>query len=331
MLVFHHDALDSTSSEAQRLAASHPGQTLLVSATRQSAGRGSHGRDWSSPEGGAWFTLAVPMTEPQAATPLVVGDAIQQVLLTEAPGVTIKPPNDLLLNGKKIVGILCEQTLTAGRANQPTVFIGVGINVNLDPAALPADLRMPATSLRETLGRELDIPHLTRRCAAAILARLGRPCATHPDPPSEANAYLADHIALLASSLRHVANRELLSASNDDPVAFARAVWEAPQAILSHGNEPDPILNYANQAALERFDLSWDDLITMPSRLTAEAPNREERARLLQLVTDQGYIPDYTGTRISRTGERFQIQNALVWNLTDAAGERTGQAAMFSV
>ena len=162
---------------------------------RQSAGRGSHGRDWSSPEGGAWFTLAVPMTEPQAATPLVVGDAIQQVLLTEAPGVTIKPPNDLLLNGKKIVGILCEQTLTAGGANQPTVFIGVGINVNLDPAALPADLRMPATSLRETLGRELDIPHLTRRCAArALFSRnFASSSASNRSPPVVIHATMSRH------------------------------------------------------------------------------------------------------------------------------------------
>lgn len=60
----------------------------------------------------------------------------------------------------------------------------------------------------------------------------------------------------------------------------------------------------------------------MPSRLTAEAPNRAERARLLAEVTARGFIEDYSGRRISHTGQRFLIERATVWNLTDAEGNR---------
>jgi hypothetical protein len=68
----------------------------------------------------------------------------------------------------------------------------------------------------------------------------------------------------------------------------------------------------------------------MPSRLTAEAPNREERARLLAQATRHGFIDDYSGIRISTRGRRFRIAQATVWNLLTPAGEPGGQAAMFS-
>ena len=76
--------------------------------------------------------------------------------------------------------------------------------------------------------------------------------------------------------------------------------------------------------------MSWAELTRTPSRLTAEAPNREERARLLAAVTAQGFIDDYSGIRISKTGRRFRIQQATVWNLLDDQGHYCGQAACFS-
>lgn len=69
----------------------------------------------------------------------------------------------------------------------------------------------------------------------------------------------------------------------------------------------------------------------MPSRLSAEAPLREERQALLERVSRDGFIDDYAGIRISARGTRFRIENAVVWNLIDAAGVRHGQAAMFEV
>jgi len=67
----------------------------------------------------------------------------------------------------------------------------------------------------------------------------------------------------------------------------------------------------------------------MPSRLSAEPLAREERARLLAAVTARGFVDDYAGVRISRTGRRFRIERATVWNLADPAGLRLGQAAAF--
>jgi ribosomal protein L15E len=76
--------------------------------------------------------------------------------------------------------------------------------------------------------------------------------------------------------------------------------------------------------------MSWEELTRTPSRLTAEAPNREERARLLEAVAKRGFIDDYSGVRISKSGKRFKISRATVWNLVSENGEPRGQAATFS-
>ena len=99
---------------------------------------------------------------------------------------------------------------------------------------------------------------------------------------------------------------------------------------MSHNTETDPLLNYANQAGLTLFELTWDELIVTPSRLTAEAAQRDERARLLTAVTAQGFIDDYRGVRISKSGRRFAIDRATVWTVLDEQGSPYGQAASFS-
>jgi hypothetical protein len=133
----------------------------------------------------------------------------------------------------------------------------------------------------------------------------------------------------LSRSLRHWTGRELLPGISD-PVELAQKVFEAPFVLVSHGTEADPILNYGNAAALALWEMSWAELTRTPSRLTAEAPNREERARLLAAVTARGFIDDYSGIRISKTGRRFRIAQATVWNLLAENGQPAGQAAMFS-
>ena len=114
-----------------------------------------------------------------------------------------------------------------------------------------------------------------------------------------------------------------------NPAGLARYVFEAPFVLVSHGTENDPVLNYGNQAALALWEMSWEELTRTPSRLTAEEPNREERTKLLEAVTQRGFIDDYSGIRISKTGRRFQISRATVWNLISEKGEPCGQAAMF--
>lgn len=136
------------------------------------------------------------------------------------------------------------------------------------------------------------------------------------------------HGQCLVRSLKHWTRRELVSGCSD-PVEISRSLFEASFVLVSHGTQPDPVLNYGNQAALNLWEMSWDELTRTPSRLTAEAPNREERARLLEAVTRQGFIDDYSGVRISKTGRRFLITRATVWNLLTENHQPCGQAAMF--
>ena len=147
--------------------------------------------------------------------------------------------------------------------------------------------------------------------------------------PSEDNQYLQHHVALLLVSLHHWTGRHLIDPTL--PMADrACRLFHAPFAVLSHDTAGDPILNYANLTALALFDMSWDELVRTPSRLTAEAIHRDARAALLAAVARHGYIDNYRGVRVSRTGRRFLIERATVWNLFDDNGAAYGQAATLS-
>ena len=149
-----------------------------------------------------------------------------------------------------------------------------------------------------------------------------------PDAPWRTDIVIA-HSQLLARSLKHWTGRGLLP-ENAGPAELAEKIFHAPFVLVSHGTEPDPVLNYGNAAALALWEMSWAELTCTPSRLTAEAPNRAERARLLAAVSARGFIDDYSGIRISKTVRRFRIAQATVWNLLDERGDYSGQAAMFS-
>lgn len=110
---------------------------------------------------------------------------------------------------------------------------------------------------------------------------------------------------------------------------LARALWEAPRVILAHGTEADPVFFYGNRLALQVFAMDFAAFTRLPSRFSAEPLARDERARLLDRVSRDGFIDDYAGVRISATGQRFRIEQAVVWNLVDAAGVCHGQAATF--
>ena len=141
--------------------------------------------------------------------------------------------------------------------------------------------------------------------------------------------FLASHTLCLVRSFKKWTGRELL-AGNFSAMELAGKIWEAPLVVVSHGTQMDPILNYGNRAALALWEMSWEEFTRTPSRLTAEAPRREERARLLEAVTRNGFVDDYSGIRISKSGRRFEIFRATVWNLVSETGEPCGQAATFS-
>ena len=137
-----------------------------------------------------------------------------------------------------------------------------------------------------------------------------------------------DHVQLLLDSFARLLGRELI-ARDGSAASQAERLFHAPFVVVSHGTEADPVLNYGNAAALALWDMTWEELTHTPSRLTAEPVHRDERARLLARTREHGFVDDYSGIRISKTGRRFQIEQAIVWNLTDEAGGHRGQAATF--
>ncbi len=149
--------------------------------------------------------------------------------------------------------------------------------------------------------------------------------------PSAANDFLADHVARLCASYRRLTGRDLLpDVADASPEGLAEALYRAPVVVLSHGREADPIFNYANLTGQRLFEMSWAEITRLPSRYSAEPVSREERARLLAAVTAKGFIDDYRGVRVSKSGRRFMIEQATVWNVADESGAAAGQAATFA-
>ncbi|MCO4756780.1 MAG: MEKHLA domain-containing protein [Oceanospirillaceae bacterium] len=111
---------------------------------------------------------------------------------------------------------------------------------------------------------------------------------------------------------------------------LAQALYEAPYVVLAHDGAADPCFTYANLAAQRLWELEWDEFIGMPSRYSAEPDLREVRAAMLERVQRDGYIDDYRGIRISKTGRRFELGKTIVWNLQVPTGDYCGQAATFS-
>jgi hypothetical protein len=135
-------------------------------------------------------------------------------------------------------------------------------------------------------------------------------------------------VQLLLDSFARLLGRELVSREGS-PAEQAERLWQAPFVVVSHGTQADPVLNYGNAGAIALWEMTWEELTRTPSRLTAEPVHRDERARLLARTRAHGFVDDYSGVRISKTGRRFRIEQAIVWNLADVAGVHCGQAATF--
>jgi hypothetical protein len=138
---------------------------------------------------------------------------------------------------------------------------------------------------------------------------------------------LIEHVALLRTSYRRWTGKDLLPPGIGE-VDAVRALDDAPFAVVSHGTQTDPIFNYGNRLALRLFEMDWEEFTALPSRLSAEPGDRDARQRLLAQVGAQGYSDNYAGVRIAKTGRRFEIGDATLWNLVDAEGGYRGQAAL---
>jgi len=134
----HLRRADSTNQRARELAAAGAPHGTLVTATEQSAGRGRQGRTWTAPPGRA-VLASVVVRDPPHLLPLAAGVAVASVAGDEA---LIKWPNDVLIGGRKVAGILVE-----GRPQEGWAVVGVGLNVAVRPGDFPPELRDVAGTL----------------------------------------------------------------------------------------------------------------------------------------------------------------------------------------
>lgn len=152
----HYDTTDSTNIQCRKECTNNLVEGLVVVAEEQTSGKGRLGRSWVSPKStGIWMSVALtPAIAPVLAprTTLIGAAAVYKAL--EAMGIEsgIKWPNDIVIDGKKICGILTEMNAEIERVNY--VVMGIGINVNMKE--FPKELSEKATSLRNQLNRKVD-------------------------------------------------------------------------------------------------------------------------------------------------------------------------------
>jgi BirA family biotin operon repressor/biotin-[acetyl-CoA-carboxylase] ligase len=161
----HYRLIDSTNERARELASAGAPHGTLVTAGEQSAGRGRQGRRWTAPPGRA-LLCSVVVREPPRLLPLVAGVAVAEVTGDDA---RVKWPNDVLVAGRKVAGILVE-----GRPQENWAVVGIGLNVAVRDEDFPPELAGRAG----TLGLEPDAlePTLER-----LLTGLSRWVAARPD------------------------------------------------------------------------------------------------------------------------------------------------------
>lgn len=167
--IYYRDSVDSTQKVALSLSHEKASEGTLVVADEQTAGRGRMDRKWHSPKGtGIWMSLLLrPNIPPQKAPQLTLLAAVAVArAIEEAAGITpeIKWPNDLLVNGKKITGILTELQAESDRIH--SVIIGIGMNVNQKTGDFPEDLKVTATSIALETGKEVSRSMVIREFCA---------------------------------------------------------------------------------------------------------------------------------------------------------------------
>ena len=165
--VLRFDAVDSTNTEALKHARLGADEGLCVIARRQTAGRGRQGRRWVSPmDAGLYLSLVLRPNIEAKLLPLITlagAVAVHDTFKEFEIQPDIKWPNDVLVNEKKICGILAETTETVrGLA----VILGIGINVS--NASIPPDLEATATSIQRESGKELNVEELNHLLLAQI-------------------------------------------------------------------------------------------------------------------------------------------------------------------
>ncbi|HEY2569483.1 MAG TPA: biotin--[acetyl-CoA-carboxylase] ligase [Candidatus Udaeobacter sp.] len=151
----------------------NPREGLVVFAEQQTAGRGQRGNRWESAAGkGLWFSILLMPRIALASSPRLTtwaAETISAVMENEfslAP--TIKPPNDVQINGRKVAGVLVEMRARENAAH--LAIVGIGVNVNQSREDFPEELQNSAISIGMALGKHID----RRKFAIALLQELDR-------------------------------------------------------------------------------------------------------------------------------------------------------------
>ncbi|RMF31481.1 MAG: biotin--[acetyl-CoA-carboxylase] ligase, partial [Candidatus Nitrosothermus koennekii] len=166
--IIHKMSIDSTQDLAISIADKEEEGTVII-AEEQRRGRGRRGRVWHAPKGGIWFSLILkPEIEPWRVTllPLAVGLAITDTIAMLGIKATLKWPNDVMINDRKVSGILLDMSSEQDKINY--IVIGIGINANIDN---PSRYAYNATSLKDELKRDIDRIDFMRRLLKNIEKR----------------------------------------------------------------------------------------------------------------------------------------------------------------
>jgi biotin-[acetyl-CoA-carboxylase] ligase BirA-like protein len=163
--VFFSREVKSTSDWAKKLAKMGAEEGTVAVAQTQTGGRGRLGREWISPRGGLWFSIVLrPDQKASEAAKLVfVASLAVAEVLHEKYGLRTetKWPNDVLVNGKKICGILAEMNTKGQSVNY--VILGTGVNANFSASdVLPESVKTTATSIEDELGRKIRLEGLLK-------------------------------------------------------------------------------------------------------------------------------------------------------------------------
>lgn len=155
--IVFYETIDSTNNQAKRLAEEGYKNGTLIVANEQSAGKGRHGRSWESPKDTAIFMslLLRPDIKPDNASMITLVSALAvSRAITKLTGqqALIKWPNDIVMNGKKVCGILTEMSVKSGCTDY--IVVGIGINVNTE--AFPEEIQNTATSLYLEIGEHVS-------------------------------------------------------------------------------------------------------------------------------------------------------------------------------
>jgi len=156
--IIYYDSIGSTNTKAKELAESGQEHGTVIISEEQTTGRGRLGRNFISPKyKGIWMSIILRpniITENVAQITLIGAAAVQKAIMKMGIETKIKWPNDIVLNSKKICGILTEMSGEINHINY--LIMGMGINVNLDGEDIPLDLKERATSIKLECGRFME-------------------------------------------------------------------------------------------------------------------------------------------------------------------------------